>query len=259
MDDITLYPSFLNKVLEARETNQQILCFLCPTCTDIEMYFVRDILNENIDLEEYDYSQTNAVEYATLKIGKDNPKVIRLHPVALEDLINRSLAIDYGTSSDEIYERFVLYSNYFVRFSSTIKIDMLLRLYQYSIDTQRMIAKEDFGISLNKLYNTMSILRIDNLEQSRTLNEYRSLKYNYIGLIYINIYTFDLFIQVHHHPNIDTLLAGVTNPDVANFLVHIEPGDSIEQVIAAYLRLQVDLRSVIQKQPIQQSRKAELQ
>ena len=149
-------------------------------------------------------------------------------------------------SSDEIRERFELYVNYFIKFfAMRIDVEMILRLYQYSMDTQRRIASTQLGVSLNTLYNKLSINRIRGLEEAQALTQCRSLNYTYIGFIYINVYTFDMFIQIHRNPNIDALIAGITIPDPGNFLVGICPGDTIEQIMSKYIQLQSDISPII--------------
>ena len=231
-------PTFYGHVEEARALKQRVFAFMCPTSKDIEMYFVRDILNPDTDLIRYDYSETKPVEFSTLRLVKENPKVITIKPISLDYLIKQSVAVDYGMSSDEI-------RGYFIKFSQLIEVDLFLRIYQYSMHTQRKISKEDLEVSLTSLYNKVSIRKLSSFEVYSMLNQCKSLKFKYIGMLYLNIYTFDLFIQVHYKPNIDTLMCGVTSPLSGNFLVKICPGDTIEQVMSDYYRLQVDLRPIL--------------
>ena len=66
-------------------------------------------------------------------------------------------------------------------------------------------------------------------------------------MVYVNVYTFDIYLQLHYRPNVDVLIIGITGPVAGNLLINILPGDSSEQVISQFLNLQSDFIKILKQ------------
>lgn len=231
---------FHENVERARRDNANVIFFIFPEqYSKYHLYFVRDILDTNLD--DYNYEEVKGIGHylVELKDGKFKCSPVSIDAQSLAYIIEKTVIIDFDTNSKCLVDRFMTYMSYFIKFATDPDLYLFLYLYAESMYNQRKVAKQ-LDISINDLYNRTSIAEIRPLSKKGTLMKSESLKYNYIGMVYANVYTFDVFLQLYHHPNIDVLLSGITSPIVGNLLVAILFADSSDQVISQYLNFKSD-------------------
>lgn len=236
---------FYEKINQAREENQKVMCIIQgQSKIRYSLYVISDLLDPRIDINAYDYEEVKGIEYVSLDLGTEKEQN-GIASTSIKNLILSSKSIvDYDTSIKNIIYRFKLYISYFYKFVPMSNQDDYVYLYYKCMDAQHQIAKQ-LGISMHTLYDKASINNIEEVHKKVNLLKFKSLKYNYIGFVYVNVYTFEIFLQLHFRPIMDFLFAGVTTPISGNLLVAILPGDTLEQIFTQYIKIQSDFASII--------------
>lgn len=235
---------FYDLVQRARQEQQKVICFIRPESSTLyDLYVVRDLLDPEVNLNEYNFKEPKGVESITLDLTNEK-EIDGIQSESIQHLTT-SCVVDYDINIKNIIDRLKVYLGYLNKIATLPHHEWdFLYLYARSVETQRKVAKQ-LGVTIQQLYNYIFVNEIKEPDKRVYFAKISPFKFNYVGMVYINIYTFDIYLQLYYHPDIDIFINGVTRPIVGNMLVAIFPGDSSEQVISQYANFQSDFTKII--------------
>lgn len=235
---------FYDLVQRARQEQQKVICFIRPESSTLyDLYVIRDVLDPEVNLNEYNFKEAKGVESIALDLTNDK-QTDSIQSESIQHLVTSSV-IDYDTNIKNIIDRLKVYLGYLNKTATPPHHEWdFLYLYSRSIETQRKVAKQ-LGVTIQQLYNYIFINEIKEPDKRVYFAKITPFKFNYVGMAYINIYTFDIYLQLYYRPDIDIFINGITRPISGNLLVAIFPADSSEQVISQFVNFQSDFTKVI--------------
>ena len=200
-------------------------------------------MNPEVNLKEYNFKEPKGIESVTLDL-KNDKETDSIQSESIQELAS-SCIVDYDINIKNIIDRLKVYLGYLNKIAM-LPHDMwdFLYLYSRSIETQRKVSKQ-LGVTIQQLYSYICVNEIKEPDKRDYFAKIRPFKFNYVGMVYINIYTFDIYLQLYYRPDFNTFINGITRPISGNLLVAIFPADTSEQLISQYSNFRSDFTKTI--------------